>query len=126
MDIKPSPGCPNPLCLERQREWARRAAELAASAPPPAEEEEEEGPVHESNEWGIEVVGDAGAGAGGGGPAQQQAQQQQQELPEGVEYSMPVERGVDEETLRREAVGATDAGVDDLMAQLAALGGGGK
>ena len=28
--------------------------------------------------------------------------------------------------LRREAVGATDAGVDDLMAQLAALGGGGK
>ena len=34
---------------------------------------------------------------------------------------MPASGGVDEATLRAEGIGHLDAGVDDLMAQLAAL-----
>ena len=94
---------------------AAAAAEAAAAA--------NEGPLHEDNEWGIEVVGDAaggsGAAAGSSGAGGQQA------LPEGVQFSMPAASGVDAATLRAEGVEATDASLDELTGMLAALGGSG-
>lgn len=59
--------------------------------------------------------GAAGGGGGGGGPS----------LPQGIEYSMPVQSGVDAATLAAEGVGATDASLDELTSMLAGLGGGG-
>jgi ubiquitin-like modifier-activating enzyme 5 len=141
MDIKPNPGCPNPLCHQRQQEWAAGAAARDAAAAAAAAEhavaEAAAGPVHESNEWHIEVVTDDGPDASGGAPAggpgagpaagpaaAQQQQQQQQQLPEGLQFAMPAAGGVDASVLREEAVQATDVGVDDLMAQLEQLAAG--
>jgi ubiquitin-like modifier-activating enzyme 5 len=45
------------------------------------------------------------------------------ELAAGLEFGMPVERGVDAATLAAEGIGAVEGSVDDLMAQLSALGG---
>lgn len=127
MDIKPNPGCANALCGRRQEEEAARAA--AAPPSPRAEEAQEEGPVHDDNEWSIEVVPDlplpaAAAPPGGGIGGSQQRQRQQQALPEGLHYSHVDDGGVDNATLVREAVqvgGEED--VDALLAQLSALGG---
>ncbi|PNH05745.1 Ubiquitin-like modifier-activating enzyme 5 [Tetrabaena socialis] len=44
-------------------------------------------------------------------------------LAEGLEYSLPLERGVDAARLAAEGMGAVEASTEDLMAQLAALGG---
>lgn len=43
---------------------------------------------------------------------------------EGLEFSLPTERGVDAATLAAEGIGHVAASTDDLMAQLAALSGG--
>ncbi len=45
-------------------------------------------------------------------------------LADGIEYGMPMDRGVDDATLAAEGIGAVEASTEDLMAQLAALGGG--
>ena len=132
MQIKPNTGCDNAMCRRRQAEWAarepQRAVAAAAAAAAAAEEEAASGPVHETNEWGIEVMGDAdeaageaacGSGATGGGSAAPG-----QALPEGLQFSMPAAGGVDAAALASEAVPETEAGVDDLMAQLELLSGG--
>ncbi len=64
MEIKPSAACVNPLCRQRQQEeearrnspeaLAARAAEEAAAAAAAAEAAA--APLHDDNEWGIEVV----------------------------------------------------------------------
>lgn len=129
MRIKPNPGCANRLCCKRQAEWAAGAEERAAvAAAAAAGAEAEAAPVHDDNEWGIVVMGDEGedadevagearAGAGDGRGADQA-------LPEGLKFELPAAGGVDSEQLRKEAVQATDDGVDDLMAQLQNLTGG--
>jgi ubiquitin-like modifier-activating enzyme 5 len=123
MDIKPNPGCINLLCGQRQAEWAVGAAERAVAAAAAAAEEAAEaaaaGPLHDSNDWGIEVMPDAADVA-----TLQQAQQQA--LPEGLQFSMPSGGGMDDEQLRQEAVQDTEEGLDDLMAQLEQLSGGNK
>lgn len=118
MQLKPNPGCPNGTCVKAQ---AAAAAAAAAAPPPPAVEVKEEGPLHEDNEWCIEcVAGDGGeeagasSGGGGGGDA----------LPAGVQFSMPAASKPAAADLVASAVVTTDAGVDDLMAQLEALGSG--
>lgn len=58
MEIKPNPYCTNALCRSRQQEWALGAAERAASTSQ-VQEEVDEIPLHECNDWGIEVVDDA-------------------------------------------------------------------
>lgn len=134
MDIKPNTSCDNKLCRQRQAEWAARAPEREAAAAAAAAEaaaaEAAAGPLHESNEWGIEVVSDDGdaeeAGAGGSSkglaaaaapaPAAGSAA-----LPEGLQFSMPTAGSVDAAALAAEAVPETNAGVEDLMAQLAGL-----
>lgn len=133
MNIKPNPGCTNAMCRQRQAEWQVGAAGRAAAAALAAAEEAaaagDQGPLHESNEWGIEVapaedeaVGAATAGAAAA-PHAAQPQQAQQALPQGLQFSMPAGGGVGAEELRQEAVQETDAGLDDLMAQLELLSG---
>lgn len=105
---------------------AAAAAEAAAAAAA-------EGPLHEENEWGIEVMAnDGGAGGEAGGPAAGSGGSGIGAagsscgvlLPEGVEFSMPAAGGVDAATLRAEGVEGTEASLDELTGMLAALGGG--
>jgi hypothetical protein len=98
--------------------------------------------VHDSNEWGIEVMpeaalpsedraataaagggssGSAGAGGGGGGGAGSELVRPPPELPEGVAYALPAATGVTAEVLAVEGVGKVEAGMSDLLAQLSAL-----
>eukprot|EP00884_Botryococcus_braunii_P017625 jgi/Botrbrau1/4546/Bobra.60_2s0033.2 len=120
MQIRPNPGCTNSLCVQRQQEWqekvnspeaiaAREAAAAAAAV-------EVAAPLHEDNEWAIEVVPEedtAGPTEGSGDHLT---------LAEGLQFSMPVAGGVDPEKLRLEAVEASNEDLDDLMSQLNSLG----
>lgn len=127
MEIRPNTGCVNALCRQRQAEWAvgapARAVAAAAAAAEAAAAEAAAGPLHESNDWGIEVTADEGEGDVSSGAAPAAAGQQQQQLPEGLQFSLPAGGGMDAAALAAEAVQATEAGVDDLMAQLAQLSG---
>lgn len=107
MQIKPNPSCSNTSCLLKQKEWEINKASQEELIP--AAKEEEDGPLHEENEWGIEVVSDVQAEEANDGGIL---------LPEGLQFEMPVSRGIDADIVAKEAVGATDADVDDLMAQL--------
>eukprot|EP00887_Chlorella_sp_A99_P004911 scaffold4.g4911.t1 len=126
---------------------ARAAAAAAAAVAAAAAAADNEGPLHADNEWGIEVVADrdseeapaaeaatgaAGAAGAGAGAAQQDRRRRsggasagaggaRAALPEGVEFAMPAGGGVAAEVLAREGLEATEAGVDDLLAQLQAL-----
>jgi ubiquitin-like modifier-activating enzyme 5 len=97
MDIKPNPGCPNPMCKQLQTAYTMRynsaeaVAARAAAAAASASAAEQEVPVHEDNDWGIQVVAEPETGPGdgstsaaciGGGPSGK--------LADGLEYSMPV------------------------------------
>ena len=92
MEIKPNPGCPNPLCgklqaaYEAQYNSEAAVSARAASAAAAAEFAEEE-VVHDDNSWGISVVPEE-ASAGQGVPAQ--SAPSMGALAEGLEYSMPV------------------------------------
>ena len=107
MDIKPNPGCANPLCGQRQAEAAARAATpearaAAAAAAEAASAAEATAPVHDDNDWGIEVVAEqagpsSGGGGGGGGyeridngGAGPGGQAPPRAPAEGLQYSMPV------------------------------------
>lgn len=95
MEIKPNPGCSNELCQQRQREWQERAnspeavaARLAAEV---AAAEEAAAPLHEDNEWQIEVVPeDEEPGGVGGSPREPGGA-----LPAGLMFSMPVQGPID-------------------------------
>jgi ubiquitin-like modifier-activating enzyme 5 len=128
MQIKANPGCTNALCVARQAEWAAGApARAAAAAEAAAGAEAEAAPVHEDNDWGIEVMGEEegeGEGATAAAAAAAVAGQGQGALPEGLRYEMPeAGSGVDGAALREGGVEATEDGVDDLMAQLSRLAG---
>jgi ubiquitin-like modifier-activating enzyme 5 len=129
MEIKPNPGCTNSLCMKRQEEWASKAGEraeaAAVAAAAAAADGEDAGPVHEENEWGIEVVtnkeeNNTDTTAVEAAPAVEQ-QTASFALPTGLKYELPAGGGVTAHELAQDAVEATDADVDDLMAQLAGL-----
>ena len=91
MDIKPNPGCSNPLCPRLQAAFQRRynseeavAARSAAAAA--AADADAEVATHESNDWGIEVVSDAGPAAASASASAAQ----QSGLAYGLQYSLPV------------------------------------
>ena len=92
MEIKPNPGCPNPLCgrlqaaYEAQYNSEAAVSARAASAAAAAEAAEEE-VVHDENSWGITVVPEE-ATANPDVPAQSTSDRGA--LAEGIEYSMPV------------------------------------
>jgi len=127
MEIKPNTGCCNNLCVKEQETYqiylaSPEAKAKAAAAAAEAEAEANVGPVHEDNDWNIEVVADA-AGEGSSNGVAAAATGQGQVLPEGIVQSMPTS-GVDAKTLEADAVQATDASVNELTDELAALFGG--
>ena len=130
MDIKPNTHCDNALCRQRQAEWAAgtpaREAAAAAAAAEAAAAEAAAGPLHESTEWGIEVVSDAGGAEASSSAATSSTAvpAAAEALPEGLQFSMPAGGGVDAAALAADAVEQTEAGVDDLMAQLEQLSAG--
>jgi hypothetical protein len=78
----------------------------------------------------VGVAGDSTSGSTsvGGGPSKEgtcssKAGGAGQSLAEGLQFSMPESGGIDETKLKAEGIGEIDAGVQDLMAQLAALSG---
>ncbi|KAK9810358.1 hypothetical protein WJX72_009372 [[Myrmecia] bisecta] len=116
MQIKPNPGCVNPLCGKLQAAYQAHAnspeARAAAAAARALEQAEQNtAVVHEDNEWLIEVVPDEEVAAS------EAHLHQAQGLPEGLEYSMPV-AAMDAQMLNADAVEDTEDNVDDLMAQL--------
>lgn len=120
MEIKPNPGCTNALCVQRQGEWAAGAGARAAAAAAAAAAAvpEEEGPLHEDNEWGIEVTGGEAGEDGGGAADAPPPPAPDAGLAPGLKFELPAAGGVSASELAADAVEATDAGVDDLMAQL--------
>ena len=59
MEIKPNPTCDNKECVKRQSEWDSGAEKRKLEEERQAKEiaELEDSVIHETNEWGIEVVG---------------------------------------------------------------------
>ena len=131
MEIKPNPGCTNSLCVKRQEEWASKAEERAAAAAVAAAEAaaecQDEEPLHEENEWGIEVVNEEEDEAEHQVPppstttTSSSSHHDGSNLPSGLKFELPAGGGVTAHELAQDAVEATDANVDDLMAQLAGL-----
>eukprot|EP00882_Tetradesmus_deserticola_P002765 GHRQ01002938.1.p1 GENE.GHRQ01002938.1~~GHRQ01002938.1.p1 ORF type:complete len:472 (+),score=239.94 GHRQ01002938.1:106-1521(+) len=130
MAIKPNTGCGNSRCLDAQRAHqahanSPEALAAAAAAAAAAEAEANTAPVHEENNWGIEVVADADtpAAAASNSVVSEQAGSRAagEALPEGLEFSMP-QAGVDVARLQQEAVRPTDASLDELTNMLSSLG----
>lgn len=120
MAIRPNPGCANALCAQRQQEFQARPRPVAEEQP------EEEAPVHEDNQWGIEVVSSEAADDDQpsiSAAEQQHAQQPSrgEQLPEGLQYSLPTADRVDADKLAAEAVPVTNATMDDLTSMLMSL-----
>ncbi|KXZ47321.1 hypothetical protein GPECTOR_36g45 [Gonium pectorale] len=146
MEIKPSTACVNGLCRtltaaeeeRRNSPEARAAREAEAAAAAAAAAEAAATPLHDDNEWGIEVVGDEapaaapaspgpdGSAASAASPAAASAAAVAAAAPlaDGIEFSLPVDRGVDAATLEAEGIGAVGGSMGDLMAELAALSAG--
>lgn len=92
------------------------AAEEAAAECQDAE------PLHEENEWGIEVVNEEENKAEQQVPPPSSSSHHDgSNLPSGLKFELPAGGGVSAHELAQDAVEATDANVDDLMAQLAGL-----
>ncbi|KAK2075911.1 hypothetical protein QBZ16_001247 [Prototheca wickerhamii] len=124
MDIKPNPGCANELCVRRQQEEAARQAQAGdAQAAAGDEDQTDEAPVHEENEWGIEVVPEGASGTSAEEVSEAAALAPPvttttiNELPQGLEFAAGP-GGVDAKELEELAVKPTDAGLDDLLSQL--------
>ncbi len=92
MDIKPNPGCANPACQKLQAAFqllynSEEAVAARSAAAAAAAGTKEEAATHEDNDWGIEVVNDAGPAAASAGPC---TAGQQDGLAAGLQYSFPV------------------------------------
>ena len=133
MRVKCNPDCDNAKCVGARGSWPsgwraeyRAKVEAEAARRRAREEADAKAPTHEENEWGIEVADDAGdggegvEGASGGGESGEGGRA---EASEGIEFSMPAARKIDDATLEAYKVADTGAGLDDLMSQLAGLSG---
>ena len=125
MEMKPNPSCTNSMCRKRQssyqalitskayiektkrEEEARLAAEAAEAAKP----------LHEDNEWSIEVIEDDGGASN----------EAEKSLPSGLKYEMPeadaAAGGDDAEDEGETMAESSDANVEDLMSQLNSIQG---
>lgn len=126
--IRPNAECSNGACRARQADQAAIGRwEPDVWRPPHMDDSEV---VHDDNEWGISLESDdddaggdsAGAAAATGGSGAAPAHTTEAPLASGIKVKyeaapVPLEEG-------DTTVGETDASVDDLMAQMAALSGG--
>lgn len=121
--LRPNPECTNEWCRRRQRE----AKEAGLDYPPGTGKEAPAGrasakPVHESNEWGIEVVGtseDEPAPVPNGSSNSSSSSSGEQRLAEGIAYAYePAKASSDaQNTVDVDS----SLSIDDLAAQLKAL-----
>ena len=93
MDIKPNPGCSNPQCREQQaafqQQYQSSEAKAARQAAAQAAAVAEEAPLHEENEWKIEVLPEEASGSA------EPVRVQPQGLAAGLQYELPVSWPVD-------------------------------
>ena len=127
MDVLPNPECDNAACRraqERHRAWvtspeyiAKKAAEAEAARV--RDEAEAAKSLHDANEWSISVDGGGDGGNNQRGTKETKDTTNVMSPPaEGIEFAMPRRDVLDDATVDRYRVADTDAGVDDLMAQL--------
>lgn len=119
MEIKPNPTCDNTACVERQEEWNAGAEERQA-----LEEKEQEASriaelddevVHETNEWGIEVVDDTDA------PSAPHASAASTRLPVGIQYAHDVGHTQPVSSKPEGSGVAEDMMMEELLAKLEAI-----
>lgn len=113
MSLKPNPTCDDRFCIERQRDYlAKPRSETAVAA-----EEEPEGPLHEDNLYGIELVADD-ADTAGKSDEQVAATTHGSNIAEGLKlaYDAPV---VEAQTGQVSV--DNDVSLDELMAQMSGM-----
>eukprot|EP00889_Picochlorum_renovo_P005527 jgi/Picre1/32557/NNA_007903.t1 len=119
MEIKPNPTCDNTECVKRQEEWNADAEERQA-----LEEKEQEASriaeldddvVHETNEWGIEVVDDTD------GPSAPNASTASTQLPVGVQYAHDVGHTQPASSKPEGRSAAEDMMMEELLAKLESI-----
>ena len=125
MDVLPNPECDNAACRraqERHRAWvtspeyiAKKAAEAEAARV--RDEAEAAKSLHDANEWSICVENSDGE-HNQRGTKETKGTVVLAPPAEGIEFAMPRRDVLDDATVDRYRVADTDAGVDDLMAQL--------
>lgn len=84
-----------------------------------------DGPLHEENDWGIEVVPDQAPTSSGDNDAAGSSSSAagSSALPSGLTFALPESGGLSAATLAAEGLTTSDASVDDLAAMLAGLSG---
>lgn len=115
MNIKPNPGCPNPLCLKRQKEWMAGENERILAAAENVVEKEEDGPVHAENEWGIEVVTEESVEESS---SRRENTTVHSTLPEGLKFEHDAGTEYDAREIKDQAVKPSEEAVEDLLLQL--------
>jgi len=105
MNLRPNPTCEDKNCRQRQTEFAAKPRPEQAQ-----EAKEEEGPIHESNEWGISLVDES------------KEEKECMAVAEGLSlaYTLP---GVPDVVPLEQAQEATnnEVSLDELMAQMKAI-----
>ena len=127
MEMKPNPQCTNKKCKKRQTEYQKlihsksylEKVRIAEEERLRIEAEEKAKPLHDDNEWNIEVVDeDASVIVNADSSINK-------DLPSGLKYEMPVAENEEENEESVEVDGeADDLGLDDLMSELENIQGG--
>lgn len=105
MNLKPNPSCDDRYCLIRQKEFAAKPKVEKAKV------EEVVAPVHEENNWGIELVDSSAPVA---------SEDKPKEFAAGLKLAYEAPEKVDIEN--KSTVGAeADISLDDLMAQMKSI-----
>ncbi|VEN36520.1 unnamed protein product [Callosobruchus maculatus] len=105
MKLKPNPNCDDTNCRLRQKEFASRyrPPEIAVEA------KEDEKPIHEENEWGINLVDESG-----------DTNKEETSVAEGVRlaYTLPTDTSIEE---CEEATASNDISLEELMSQMKSM-----
>lgn len=105
MNLKPNPSCDDKYCLLRQQEFAAKPKVEKVTV------EDVQAPVHEENEWGIELVDSSAPVAN---------ESRTTEVSAGLKLAYEAPDKVDTENTTSEVEG-TDVNLDDLMAQMKSI-----
>lgn len=103
MDIKPNPSCTNPTCRKQQAAYLKRynsVTEIAARQAAAAKQRAPEAPIHEENDWKIEVLPEDDLHDAQSEPQLAKAGRTPQILPQGLQYELPVQTSVLQSTAK--------------------------
>lgn len=104
MNLKPNPLCEDKNCILRQEEYAARPKVTVI------EEKKEEGPLHESNEWGISLVDESAPTTSGAGDNTQ--------LAEGISLAYTLE---EQAAATTNETSTSEASLEELMAKMKSI-----